>query len=191
MRADDLPFFLDLMEHLAARGLACPQPIRNRDGTALGTLCGRPAAIVSFLDGVSVRAPTAHHCAELGRALARLHAAGADFGMRRDNSLSVAAWRPLFAQAEGQADAVSPGLAERTRADLALLEVGWPAGLPGGVIHADLFTDNVFFIGDGLSGLIDFYFACTDAFAYDLAICLNAWCFARRRHVRPRAWARR
>ena len=178
VRAGDLPFFIALMEHLAARGLACPQPIRNRDGTALGTLCGRPAAIVSFLDGVSVKAPNAHHCAELGQALARLHAAGADFGMRRENSLSVTAWRPLFAQAEAQADGVSAGLAARTRADLALLEARWPVDLPGGVIHADLFTDNVFFIGDGLSGLIDFYFACTDAFAYDLAICLNAWCFS-------------
>ncbi|GJD45804.1 Homoserine kinase [Methylobacterium cerastii] len=178
VRAGDLPFFINLMEHLATRGLACPQPVRNRDGTALGTLCDRPAAIVSFLDGVSVKAPTAHHCAELGQALARLHAAGADFGMRRDNSLSVGAWRPLFDQAASQADVVSAGLAARTRDDLAWLEAAWPANLPGGVIHADLFTDNVFFIGDGLSGLIDFYFACTDAFAYDLAICLNAWCFS-------------
>ncbi|GJE59083.1 homoserine kinase [Methylobacterium trifolii] len=173
----DLPFFLNLMGHLARRGLACPQPVRNRDGTALGRLCGRPAVIVSFLEGVSVKAPGAHHCRELGRALAELHAAGADFGMVRANNLSVSAWRPLFAQAEAQADEVSPGLSGRTRGDLALLEAGWPADLPGGVIHADLFTDNVFFIGDGLSGLIDFYFACTDAFAYDLAICLNAWCF--------------
>ena len=173
----DLPFFLNLMEHLARRGLACPQPVRNRDGQALGRLCGRPAVIVTFLEGVSVKAPGVDHCAALGRALAELHAAGSDFGMSRANSLSVGAWGPLFAQAEGEADGVSPGLSERTRADLALLEASWPAGLPGGVIHADLFTDNVFFIGDALSGLIDFYFACTDAFAYDLAICLNAWCF--------------
>ncbi|MDP4023646.1 homoserine kinase [Methylobacterium sp. NEAU 140] len=177
VRADDLPFFIGLMEHLSARGLACPQPVRDRAGTALGRLCGRPAAIVSFLEGVSVKAPGVDHCRELGRALARLHAAGADFAMIRENSLSVAAWRPLFEQAEAQADSVSPGLAARTRDDLAVLEAGWPAGLPRGVIHADLFTDNVFFIGDALSGLIDFYFACTDAFAYDLAVCLNAWCF--------------
>ncbi|MGU3536768.1 homoserine kinase [Methylobacterium sp. A54F] len=177
VREADLPFFLNLMEHLAARGLACPQPIRNRGGTALGRLCDRPAVIVSFLEGVSVRQPGVDHCAALGRALAQLHAAGADFGMRRANALSVGAWRPLFAQAEAQADGVSAGLAARTREDLAVLEAGWPRDLPGGVIHADLFTDNVFFIGDALSGLIDFYFACTDAFAYDLAICLNAWCF--------------
>ena len=174
----DLPFFLNLMEHLARRGLACPQPVRNRQGEALGRLCGRPAVIVSFLEGVSVKVPGVDHCRALGGALAALHAAGRDFGITRENSLSVSAWRPLFAQAEHQADSVSPGLAERTRADLDLLESAWPTGLPGGVIHADLFTDNVFFIGDALSGLIDFYFACTDAFAYDLAICLNAWCFS-------------
>ncbi|MGH1587492.1 homoserine kinase [Methylobacterium phyllosphaerae] len=177
VREQDLPFFIGLMEHLSARGLACPQPVRDRTGQALGQLCGRPAAIVSFLEGVSVKAPGAEHCRELGRALAELHAAGRDFPMVRDNSLSVAAWRPLFAQAEAQADSVAPGLVERTRADLAVLEAHWPRNLPGGVIHADLFTDNVFFIGDALSGLIDFYFACTDAFAYDLAVCLNAWCF--------------
>lgn len=177
VREADLPFFVGLMEHLSARGLACPQPVRDRTGQALGQLCGRPAAIVSFLEGVSVKTPGVEHCRELGRALAALHAAGRDFPMVRENNLSVSSWRPLFAQAEAQADSVEPGLAERTRADLTVLEAHWPKGLPGGVIHADLFTDNVFFIGDSLSGLIDFYFACTDAFAYDLAVCLNAWCF--------------
>ncbi|MCJ2011408.1 homoserine kinase [Methylobacterium sp. J-076] len=177
VREQDLPFFVGLMEHLARNGLACPQPIRDRSGTALGRLCGRPAALVSFLEGVSPSSPGPGHCREVGVALARLHAAGRDFPMVRANSLSVESWRPLFAQAGGQADSVSPGLTERTLADLAVLEAGWPQALPGGVIHADLFTDNVFFIGDALSGLIDFYFACTDAFAYDLAVCLNAWCF--------------
>ena len=177
VREEDLPFFVGLMEHLARNGLACPQPIRDRSGTALGRLCGRPAALVSFLEGVSLSSPGPEHCREVGIALARLHAAGRDFPMARANALSVASWRPLFEQAGGQADSVSPGLTERTLADLSDLERNWPTGLPGGVIHADLFTDNVFFIGDALSGLIDFYFACTDAFAYDLAVCLNAWCF--------------
>ncbi|AIQ92730.1 homoserine kinase [Methylobacterium oryzae CBMB20] len=177
VREQDLPFFIGLMEHLSARGLACPQPVRDRAGQALGQLCGRPAAIVSFLEGVSVKTPGVEHCRALGRALAELHAAGRDFPMVRENNLSVSAWRPLFAQAEDQADSVEPGLAARTRSDLAVLEAHWPRNLPSGVIHADLFTDNVFFIGDALSGLIDFYFACTDAFAYDLAVCLNAWCF--------------
>jgi homoserine kinase type II len=177
VRKEDLPFFINLMGHLARAGLACPQPVRNRSGTALGRLCGRPAAIVTFLDGVSLSRPNPEHCRALGAALAGLHQAGRDFSMRRENNLSVGAWRPLFLQAEGEADRVSPGLAARTRADLDVLETSWPEGLPSGVIHADLFTDNVFFIGDDVSGLIDFYFACTDAFAYDLAISLNAWCF--------------
>ena len=173
----DLPFFLGLMEHLSARGLTCPQPVRNGAGQALGRLAGRPAVIVTFLEGISVKRPSARHCRAVGAALAKLHLASADFPMQRPNALSLAGWPPLFAAAEAQADRVSLGLAERTRRELAHLSEVWPATLPTGVIHADLFTDNVFFLGTELSGLIDFYFACTDAFAYDLAICLNAWCF--------------
>jgi len=177
VREADLPFFLALMEHLASRGLTCPQPVRNRHDEPLGRLAGRPGVIVSFLTGVSVRRPSARHCGAVGEALARLHLAGADFAMRRPNALSLSAWPGLFALAASEADTVAPGLSERTARELEQLERIWPSSLPGGVIHADLFTDNVFFIGDELSGIIDFYFACTDAFAYDLAICLNAWCF--------------
>ena len=177
VREADLPFFLGLMEHLARRGLACPQPVRNRCGEPFGRLGGRPAAVINFLEGLSIRRPTAGHCHAVGEALARLHLAGQDFPMQRANSLSLSAWQPLFAAAERDADRVAPGLAERTRRELQEVETRWPTGLPGGIIHADLFTDNVLFIGDTVSGLIDFYFACSDAFAYDLAICLNAWCF--------------
>ncbi|MDC7788041.1 homoserine kinase [Rhodoplanes sp. TEM] len=173
----DLPFFLGLMEHLAARGLTCPQPVKTRAGTALGRLAGRPAAIVTFLDGMWVRRPTVAHCHALGGALAALHLAGRDFSMQRRNALSVDGWRPLFEAARARADEVTPGLAEAIETALAALESGWPDGLPRGVIHADLFPDNVFFLGDRVSGLIDFYFACTDTLAYDVAICLNAWCF--------------
>lgn len=174
---DDLPFFIGLMEHLAARGVNCPLPVKNRSGAALGELAGRPACIVTFLDGVSVRKPGVGHCRELGAALASLHAAGEGFGLTRPNALSVSGWRPLRDATEGRADAVAPGLAGRIDAALADVETNWPQGLPAGVIHADLFTDNVFFIGARLSGVIDFYFACNDALAYDVAICLNAWCF--------------
>jgi homoserine kinase type II len=177
VREADLPFFLGLMQHLALKGLNCPLPVSNRRGEALGRVAGRPAVIITFLEGIAVRRPTAQHCWALGAALAKLHLAGEDFDLRRPNALSLEAWAPLFAQAEAQADTVSPGLAERTRRELANLEASWPRGLPTGIIHADLFTDNVFFIGSEVSGLIDFYFACTDAFAYDVAICLNAWCF--------------
>jgi homoserine kinase type II len=177
VREGDLPFFLNLMEHLAERGLTCPLPVRNRAGDTLGRLAGRPAAIITFLDGLSVKRPGVPHCRAVGETLARLHEAGRDFPMVRPNALSLASWGPLFAMAEADADRVAHGLAARTRADLAELTANWPENLPGGVIHADLFTDNVFFVGPKLSGVIDFYFACTDAFAYDLAICLNAWCF--------------
>jgi homoserine kinase type II len=165
------------MEHLAARGLTCPQPVKNRAGETLGRLAGRPAAIVTFLDGMWIRRPSATHCAGLGRALAELHLAGADFAMTRANALSVAGWRALHEQAKGRADGVQAGLAAAIAAELDLLAGSWPRDLPQGVIHADLFPDNVFFLGDRLSGLIDFYFACTDTLAYDVAICLNAWCF--------------
>jgi homoserine kinase type II len=175
--AGDLPFFLNLMEHLAARGLTCPQPVRNRSGEALGQLARRPAAIVTFLDGVWIRRPSAAHCGAVGEALAQLHLAGADFAMTRRNGLSVAGWRPLAETAAARADTVQAGLCDAIAAELARLERDWPRDLPQGVIHADLFPDNVFFLGDRLSGLIDFYFACTDALAYDVAVCLNAWCF--------------
>jgi homoserine kinase type II len=173
----DLPFFLGLMQHLAARGISCPQPVANRAGETLGTLAGRPAAVITFLDGMWVRRPQRVHCAELGKTLAEFHNAGRDFGIVRPNALSVGSWRPLFAQSRDQADTIVEGLAGELTEELDVLEAKWPDDLPAGVIHADLFPDNVFFIGERLSGLIDFYFACNDALAYDLAICLNAWCF--------------
>jgi homoserine kinase type II len=177
VKAEDLPFFIGLMEHLAGRGVTCPQPVRNRKGSALGELVGRPATIVTFLDGLWIRRPSVRHCGEVGEALARMHLAGADFRLRRANALSLEGWRPLLRAAEARADEVAPHLREESAAELGFLEARWPRGLPDGVIHADLFNDNVFFLGEKLSGLIDFYFACNDALAYDLAICLSAWCF--------------
>ncbi len=173
----DLPFFLGLMEHLASRGLTCPQPVKNKQGGMLGEIAGRPAAMVTFLDGMWMRRPSAAHCAAVGEALARLHLAGADFKMRRPNALSIDSWRPLYEHAGARGDSVRPGLCNEIVKELDVLEKTWPRDLPHGVIHADLFPDNVFFLGDQLSGLIDFYFACTDTLAYDVAICLNAWCF--------------
>lgn len=179
VREADLPFFLGLKDHLAARGIPCPTPLRGRDGRMQRELCGRPAAMISFLDGMWVRRNTPVQCGELGEALARMHLAGADFAIRRPNALSVDSWRPLLESCAEHADEVVPGLLAELEAELAYLEANWPkpGELPAGVIHADLFPDNVFFIGDRLSGLIDFYFACNDLFTYDVAICLNAWCF--------------
>lgn len=177
MKREDLPFFLGLMEHLSRKGISCPLPVHQKAGATVGELAGRPAAVVTFLEGMSVRRPTAQHCREVGAALARMHLAGADFPLHRGNDLSLAGWRPLWEGSADRADEVEPGLAAETEAELAYLETNWPGGLPAGVIHADLFPDNVFFLGDGLSGLIDFYFACNDLLAYDIAVCLNAWCF--------------
>jgi homoserine kinase type II len=173
----DLPFFLGLMQHLADRGVICPLPVKGRDGVALRELCGRKAVIVTFLPGMWPRRITPEHMAPLGQALARMHLAGADFKLTRPNALSVGGWRPLVAATVDQADQVRPGLAALLQDELAVLEAQWPTDLPRGVIHADLFPDNVFFRDGALSGLIDFYFACNDLLVYDVAICLNAWCF--------------
>src|SRR5271154_4656101 len=156
----DLPFFLALMEHLASRGITCPQPVKNRAGKVLGKLAGRPAAIVTFLDGLWIRRPSAAHCAALGEALAHLHLAGADFAMHRNNALSVAGWRALYDGCRPRAHKGERNIETLVSAALDVLEPARPRGLPQGVIHAALFPDNVFFLGDRLSGLIDFYFAC-------------------------------
>ena len=173
----DLPFYLGLMQHLADRGLSCPLPLARDDGAPYGRLCGRPAALISFLEGMWLRKPAATHCRELGVALARMHIAGQDFELTRKNALALKGWVDLWDKSAARADEVQKGLESEITMELATLEDRWPVDLPEGVIHADLFPDNVFFIGDRLSGLIDFYFACNDFLAYDLSICLNAWCF--------------
>jgi len=179
VRPSDLPFFLGLMDHLSAKGVPCPTPLHDRDGEAIRTLSGKPAAIVTFLQGVWPKKPRPQHCGELGAALGRMHLAGMDFTMTRPNDLSLAGWQGLIDATIGRADELEPGLADEITGQYAQLCASWPDDLPFGVIHADLFPDNVLFLGDTLSGLIDFYFACTDALIYDLAICLNAWCFER------------
>lgn len=177
VKVDDLPFFLGLMAHLARRGIACPTPLHGRDGSVLRVLCGRPAAVVTFLTGIWPKLVTPAQCLALGEILARLHLAGQDYPKSRRNALSVRDWRPLFEVEAERANSVLPGLADEIRCELDHLESRWPVALPTGVIHADLFPDNVFFRGKEVSGVIDFYFACNDFLSYDIAICLNAWCF--------------
>src|SRR5215218_9015978 len=144
----DLPYFLALMTHLASRGISCPLPVKDRDGESLSSLAGRPAAIIGFLEGIWPRKPNAAHCAGVGQALAKMHLAGQDFPMSRPNALSVPGWRPLFDAAASRADELQHGLREFLRAELDFLEGDvWPKDLPQGVIHADLFPDNVFFLG--------------------------------------------
>ncbi|KPF46795.1 homoserine kinase [Rhizobium sp. G187] len=173
----DLPFFLGLMHHLSERGLTCPLPLPRHDGQLLGELSGRPAALISFLEGMWLRKPEAQHCREVGAALAKMHIAGEGFTLTRPNALSLEGWQTLWAKSEARADEVEEGLEAEIGAELDFLATHWPKDLPSGVIHADLFPDNVFFLGDRLSGLIDFYFACNDLLVYDLSICLNSWCF--------------
>ena len=175
----DLPFFLGLLDHLSARDFPCPTPIRTRLGATLAEAAGRPAAIVSFLQGRWPRKPRPAHLAAIGDALARLHLTAGDFPLRRPNALSLDGWSDLIRQSESGADSVLPGLSGELWREMAALRTDWPHDLPTGVIHADLFPDNTFFMGEDLSGVIDFYFACNDILLYDLAICLNAWCFER------------
>ncbi len=177
VRIEHLPFFLGLMDHLADRGVPCPRPLKARDGRSWRALAGRPAALLTFLEGDWPRAVTVDHCARMGRAVAELHRAGDGFQGTRANDLALADWRRLFERNASQADAVAGGLAATVAEELAFLEGRWPHDLPTGIVHADLFPDNVFFRDGAISGIIDFYFACRDFLAYDLAVCLNAWCF--------------
>jgi homoserine kinase type II len=177
MKAEDLPFFLGLMEHLQAHGIACPQPVRDNNGAQWSMFKGRAAAILTFLNGISLRKPQVAHCQAAGATMAALHDAGRSFALSRDNALGVAGWQELAAATVTRAEEVQGGLGALIIDSLAELEAGWPSGLPQGVIHADLFPDNVMFTGDRLSGVIDFYFACNDMLAYDLAVMLNSWCF--------------
>lgn len=173
----DLPFFIGLMEHLAGKGVSCPAPMARQDGQLCGEIAGKPAVVISFLQGVAVEAASAIQAAAVGDALAQMHVAVKDFAGVRANALSLGGWKALYDGVRERLDTIEPKLAELIAAELSYLETHWPAGLPQGVIHADLFPDNVFFRGDEVSGLIDFYFACNDVFAYDLAITMNAWCF--------------
>jgi homoserine kinase type II len=185
-REEDLPFFMGLMRHLAEKGLKVPLPVADASGALFGSLCGRAAALTGFLDGAWPRDILPGMAGQVGAALAGLHLAGRDFEGRRDNDLGLSGWRRLTGRLGGKAAEIEPGLDAEIAKELAALEAGWPEGLPRGAIHADLFPDNVFFDGGGtLSGLIDFYFACTDFLAYDLAVCLNAWCFDEERCFLP------
>lgn len=180
VKAADLPFFMGMMGHLADKGYPAPLPILARDGQAIRALMGKPAVIITFLQGMSPRRPTVEQCRAMGAGLARFHVALADFRMRRPNDLSIGAWPVLFDGRDAEADAMSAGLGALIAQDLSELKAAWPRNLPAGAIHADLFPDNSFFLDEQLSGVIDFYFACTDFLSYDLAVCLNAWAFERR-----------
>ncbi|MEC8132895.1 MAG: homoserine kinase, partial [Pseudomonadota bacterium] len=175
--AADLPFFLNLMLQLSAQCQSCPVPLARKDGGLISTIKNKPAALVSFLEGRSVKTPRPEHCRALGAAMAQMHVAGDGFELTRPNNHGLGNWQALFEHCHSRADEVSPDLTRAMERELTRLKENWPDNLPTGIIHADLFPDNVFFMQGDMSGLIDFYFACNDFYAYDLAIALNAWCF--------------
>lgn len=177
VQAGDLPFFVALLDHLAAAGCPVPAMLRDRDGEAVQSIAGRPACLIQFLPGISLTQPTPGQCRAAGSALATMHRAIADFPQQRENSMGIAAW-PDIAAATGDLDAVLPGLADDVARELDFLGAHWPHDLPRHVIHADLFPDNVLMLGDRVTGLIDFYFAASDLRAYDVAVTHAAWCFS-------------
>ena len=174
---DDLPFYLHLMQHLAAADIPCPVPIKTNNNQMLSQVHNSPCAIVSFLNGKSVQAIKNDHLEELGTHMARMHLAGENFNEKLPNNYSIDKWFELFKQVKDRADDFKPGLKNEIATALGKIKQSWPTNLPQGIIHGDLFPDNVFFANRKLVGIIDFYFASYDAIIYELAICLNAWCF--------------
>lgn len=174
---DDLPFFMALLDHLADKGLPVPPAIKDRQGVEIQQLCGRPACLIKFLTGVSLTTPTAAQAKAAASSLAAMHKAVADFTETRANSMGVATWRPLLTRCGSDLDGIAPGLFVELSTALDRIEAAWPKNLPICAIHADLFPDNVLMRGDEVTGLIDFYFACTDLRAYDLAVMHGAWAF--------------
>ncbi len=177
VNVDDLPFFFALLDHLADKGLNIPRALRDRDGVQLQTLAGRPACLIEFLTGVSVTHPTPAQARAAGGALGDMHKALADFTWSRPNSLGLPGWHELAGRCGSDLDGIAPGLGARVALELAFLDANWPVHLPTSVVHADMFPDNVLMLGDAVSGVIDFYFACTDIRAWDLAVTHTAWCF--------------
>jgi homoserine kinase type II len=179
IEVEDLPFFLSLLDHLSARGCPVPRTIHDRRGRLFRLLDGKAVALIEFLPGVSVSAPTSGQAHAVGRALAQMQLAAADFPGSRENAMGRAEWQRLARECgtEGLA-AIDAGFAKLVARELPAVIAQWPEGLPRGTIHADLFPDNVLMLGNQVTGLIDFYFACTDLFAYDLAVTHAAWCFS-------------
>ena len=174
----DLPFFLKLLDHLADRGLPVPRAIRDRDGIQLQTVAGRPACLIEFLPGISVSKPKPKQAHATGAALGKMHGALVDFELTRPNMLGLVGWHELATRCGDDLNKIQPSLRQRVSKELEWLDQHWPARLPTAVVHADLFPDNVLIRGDTVGGVIDFYFACTEVRAWDVAVTHAAWSFA-------------
>ena len=176
-RQEDLPFFFDLMNHLNANGIKCPQVIKTKDGEYFKLLKNKPASFTSFIDGEVLKRIEPNHCAELGRSMALFHNASSSLKIDRNNEMGFKNFDVLIKKLEKNENKSNDIPIKLINDELEFLKKNISFELPRGIIHADLFPDNVFFIDNSLSGIIDFYFSCNDYFAYEIAICINAWCF--------------
>ena len=174
---DDLDFFLSLMNYLSSKGIKCPIPIENSKSNYVGEIKSKPAALLTFIDGKSTLNIKKDHTFEVGKVLAEMHLNTKDFPLEKINDLSVDGWEKLLIKNKNKIDKFEKNLYKKIEDKIIIIRKKWPKDLPSGVIHADLFPDNVLFRDGKVSGLIDFYFSCNDYFVYDLCICINAWCF--------------
>ena len=174
---NDINFFLNLMNHLSSRGIKCPIPLKNSSSKMIGKIKAKPAALLTFLSGKSVTEIREIHTYQIGKALAELHLGGKNFKQKKRNELSISGWQKLLIKNKNKLNKLESKLFNKIKDKIIEIERNWPKNLPSGIIHADLFPDNVLFTNNKVTGLIDFYFSCNDFFVYDLSICINAWCF--------------
>ena len=177
VKETDLPFFSNLMFELSKNGFICPKPILNKDNNYISDFNDKKFMITSFLDGKSKNDLSPFECKIVGNQIAKLHQITKNFKFIRKNDLSVKSWRSIFSQVKDRCNKIHPELPKLIEANLISIEKEWPTNLPSGIIHADLFSDNIFFKNNKFSGFIDFYFSCNDFYAFEIAICFNALCF--------------
>lgn len=177
VKKEDLPFFMNLKNHLANKNFLCPKPIPDNNGTIINSLKDKPCVLISFLTGSKAKVITPHHCKQVGKNLSLLHHETSDFTEERSNSLDYTQWKTIFEKCQTIPNHNYIQLCDIIEKEFFFLKNNWPISLPQGIIHADVFQDNVFFIDNQFSGLIDFYFSCKDYLAYDIALTINAWCF--------------
>jgi len=173
----DLPFFIGLMKNLFDKNFPSPQPIINKNGNYISEISGKKAAIVSFLEGNSKKVLNPENCYQVGMNTAKLHLITKNLSGKRQNKLSIDSWRKIYNKVKKDCSKIHQNLPDIIEKNLDIIEKKWPKNIPSGIIHADLFPDNIFFKGNELSGIIDYYFSCNDYYAFEIAICLNALCF--------------
>ena len=177
VKEEDLPYFINLMDHLSSNGINCPKPVKDKSGEIFQNISNKKSILVTFLSGNSLKLIDKSHCYELGKNLANFHIQGLKFKGKRENDLNYRSWHQLFRKGITKNNLYKKSLLNEIEQIIKKTVDDWPSDLENGHIHADLFPNNVFFTNNKLSGIIDFYFACYDILAYDIAICINSWCF--------------